>query len=57
MCECNILCVSEDGSVSGVWALLRYGKARLREGVPLVQEYTVIRESNSSLEREGSTHL
>lgn len=34
MCECDILCVSEDGSICRAWALLRFGEARLREGSP-----------------------
>lgn len=53
ICVSDILCVSGDGSVSRAWALLWYGEARLREGVPLAQEYTVIWESDSSREREG----
>lgn len=46
ICVSEILCVSEDGSVSRAWALLWYGEARLIE-------YTVIWESDSSREREG----
>lgn len=49
----DTLCVSEDGSVSRAEALLRDGEARLREGIPLAQEYTVIRGSDSRLQREG----
>lgn len=53
ICVSDILCVSEGGSVSRAWALLWNGESRLREGIPLAQEYTVTRESDSSLEREG----
>lgn len=34
ICMCDILFVSEDGSVSGAWALLRCREARTQTGGP-----------------------
>lgn len=51
-CVSKSIRANEDASIPRAWALLWYGEATLRARVPLVQEYTVIWESDSSLERE-----